>query len=58
MLAQNKANQHNHCIDVAIGRKAYLKGRPALNSIQVETLFDGVQPFLMKHGHRYLTKKE
>jgi len=57
MLAKRREYEKAHIREVTEGRKAYHQGRKVLDRVQVETLFDGVQPFLMRRGHRYLTKK-
>ena len=52
------AYRQAHLKEIAEGRKAYNHGRKALESVVVETLFDGEEPFTMKRGHRYLQKKQ
>ena len=56
--AYSKAYHEAHGKEIAQGRKAYYHGRKALESVVVETLFDGEQPFTMRRGHRYLQKKQ
>lgn len=58
LLARRREYEKAHIREVSEGRKAYYRGRKALECVQVETLFDGVQPFLMRRGHRYLNKKK
>jgi hypothetical protein len=58
LLARRREYKAAHGCEMSAGDKAYYRGRKALDAIQVETLFDGVLPFLMRRGHRYLKKKE
>lgn len=57
LLARRREYEVAHTHEITVGRKAYYKGRKALEAVEVETLFDGVQPLLMRRGHRYLQKK-
>jgi hypothetical protein len=57
LLAKRRIYQVAHWSELCAGERAYYRGRKALDVVKVETLFDGVQPLLMRRGHRYLTKK-